>query len=359
MSRSAVAPPDGTESLLATLTPSDRATRLVRRPLLVRWAASYRIELTMLVVLAVLVVALQLATGDELKGGNVANVLQAAAPLVLISLGQLLVMSTAGIDLSVGSVFSLSGIAGAAIMNKHGVTEGVVVALAVGAACGAVNGFLVTRAKLAPFIVTLAMFSAAASLAFVVTNGASQVVPVSFGGLDAGHLIPGVANYVLIIFLAVAVFQLILTRTIFGRWLYASGSNESAARLVGVPTDRVKFSAYVISGLLAACAALLTASYLGTVEAIAGNGLELQSIAAVVIGGASLFGGTGTAIGALIGVLITSVIQNGINLLGINSFWRGTVTGAVIVLAVLVERATRSDGGRVLVRRLRRRPTAD
>ena len=179
-------------------------------------------------------------------------------------------------------------------------------------------------------------------------------MPPSFFQLNAGHLVPGVANYVLFIILAVALTHVVLTRTIFGRWLFATGSNESAARLVGVPTDRAKLIAYVTSGLLAAVAALLTASYLGTVEAIAGTGLELQSIAAVVIGGASLFGGMGSAFGALVGVLITTVIQNGINLLGINSFWRGTVTGGVIVLAVLVERATRSQRTGVRWRRMRR-----
>ena len=343
MPEAAVVDRSDTSLLDVVSTPDEGSSRLVRRGLVVRIVGKYRIEFAMVVVLLALLLALQAATGLALGGGNLANILQAAAPLVLISLGQLLVIATAGIDLSVGSVFSLAGITGALMMQRHGVAVGVIVGLGVGAACGLVNGVLVTRAKLAPFIVTLAMFSAAASLAFVVTNGASQTIPVSFAGLNAGHLVPGVANYVLFIVAAVVLFHVVLTRTIFGRWLFATGSNEPAARLVGVPTDRVKLVAYVVSGVLAAVAALLTASYLGTVEAIAGTGLELQSIAAVVIGGASLFGGMGSAFGALVGVLITTVIQNGINLLGINSFWRGAVTGGVIVLAVLVERATRSQ----------------
>jgi ribose transport system permease protein len=136
------------------------------------------------------------------------------------------------------------------------------------------------------------------------------------------------------------VAQLVLSFLVFGRWIYAVGSNPRAAELVGIPTRRVLMASYVTSGFCAALASVLMLSYLSNAEVTSGNGLELQAIAAVVIGGASLFGGRGSAVGALLGALIITAIQNTVNLLGINTFWQGTVTGAVILLAVLADRIT-------------------
>jgi ribose transport system permease protein len=320
----------------------NRETLIKQQSNLVKTMKTYRIEIVMLAALVVLFTVLQLMTGIAVSSVNLKNILQVASPLVLIAFGQLLVMITAGIDLSVGSVYSLSGIVGASVMASHGIFLGVIAALAVGAACGCVNGFFVVKTKLAPFIVTLAMYSIAASLAFIATNGTSiTITQDSFTSLNQGHIIPGLPNYILYIIISTIILHFILRKSIFGRWLYATGSNEAAARLVGVPTNRVKFLAYVISGILASAAAIINASLLLTVEGTAGTGLELLAIAAVVIGGASLFGGVGSAIGALIGTLFITGITNGINLLGINTFWGGTITGAVIIAAVMIERSTR------------------
>ncbi|MCF8568113.1 ABC transporter permease [Alicyclobacillus tolerans] len=307
----------------------------------------YRVELSMTVVLVVLFVVLQFITGTALKPINIVNVAQVAAPIVLVAFGQLMVMITAGIDLSVGSVFSLTGIVGASVMVKHGVFVGIVAGLLVGAVCGAVNGFLVVKTRLAPFIVTLAMYSAASSLAYVATNGNSiSINRTGFALFDQGHLFR-IPNFIIYMIVSTVILHFVLRKSLFGRWLYATGSNEEAARLVGVPTNRIKFLAYTLSGTLTAIASLLNASYLMNVEGSAGGGLELVTIAAVVIGGASLFGGIGSAIGALVGTLFETGITNGLNLLGINSFWDGTVTGAVIIVAVLIERGTRMENGTI------------
>ena len=311
-------------------------------PRLLRAAARFRVELV--IAFACILVELLLSTVQSaaISSGNIANIAQSAAPLVIIALGQLLVIVTAGIDLSVGSVFSLTGIVAAALVNHH-VPTGVAVlgALAVGALCGLVNGVCVAVLGLAPFIVTLVTYSVAASLAFVVTSGNSQPVgSTSFGSINSGHYL-GVPNYLLYVIVLVVLLQLVLSGTTQGRWLYAVGSNERAARLIGVPVRGIKLVAYTASGLLAAFAAVLSVSYLANAEATAGNGLELQAIAAVVIGGASLFGGVGSAASALTGAVLVTVIQNAVNLLGVNSFYQGTITGLVILLAVLAERVTR------------------
>lgn len=311
-------------------------------PPLLQAVARFRVELVIAVACVLVELLLSIVQPAAISGGNITNIAQTTAPLVIIALGQLLVVITAGIDLSVGSVFSLTGIIAAALLNHHAPTGVAVLgALAIGAGFGLVNGVCVAVLGLAPFIVTLVGYSVAASLAFVITSGNSQPVSsTSFVGIDTGHYL-GIPNYLLYVIALVVLLQLVLSGTTQGRWLYAVGSNERAARLIGVPVRSIKLAAYTASGLLAAFAAVLSVSYLSNAESTAGNGLELQAIAAVVIGGASLFGGVGSALSALTGAVLVTVIQNAVNLLGVNSFYQGTITGLVILLAVLAERVTR------------------
>ncbi len=299
---------------------------------------SYKLELGMAVILVVLYIVLHFVTGTALTKGNLLNVLQSSAPLLIMTMGQLVVVITGGIDLSVGSIYSLSGMACALVMiSTESIAASVVTCLVVGTLCGVVNGLLVSKLRMAPFIVTLAMQGAAASLTKIIAGGNSQTLTLTeFRYFNRGHIIPGVRNYMLYMVIIVVLMHFILRKTTFGRWIYATGSNEEASRLVGIPVDKVKISCYTISAFLSSLAALLGASRLMTVECIAGTGMELDSIAATCIGGASLSGGLGTALGALIGTFLTKGINNGINLLGINSFWTGTVTGIVIVIAVYV-----------------------
>jgi ribose transport system permease protein len=337
--------PEGsmTEATIAT-SPAKPAWRLRQRASLpVRLARSYRTEIAIAAAILVILLVVSAWSPHVLTWGNLANIAQASAPLVLMSLGVFLVIATSGIDLSVGSTFSLTGmIAGLALSAGSAWPMACIVSLGVGLAVGAINGGLVTFVGLAPFVVTLITYAVGGSLAFVITNGHSiAILDQDFWRLNGGEIIPGVANFVLFCVLAVAAVELSLRKLVLGRWIYAIGSNDRAARLLGIPVRGMRFSVYVASGLFASFASLLSLSYISNSEATSGANLMLQAIAACVIGGASLFGGTGSAIGAMLGAVMITVIQNGVNLIGINSFWQGTVTGLVILIAVLIDRATK------------------
>ncbi|MER8912159.1 ABC transporter permease [Mesorhizobium sp. M0854] len=301
---------------------------------------SYRTEAAIAAAIVVLLLAVGMFVPAALSMGNVQNIIQAAAPLIIMSLGVLLVVITGGIDLSVGSVFSLTGMVTALAManGADGLTASAA-GLAVGLVFGSINGLLVTVVGLAPFVVTLITYAVAGSLAFIVTNGRSMPIGApDFWLLNSGEIIPGVPNHLLFCIILMIALEYVLRKVVLGRWFFAVGSSAIAARLLGIPVLRIKFAAYVASGLLASFAGLLTVSYILNAEATAGASLMLQAIAAVVIGGASLFGGTGSAIGAVLGALMITCIQNGVNLIGVNSFWQGSVTGAAILLAVLIDR---------------------
>jgi ribose transport system permease protein len=301
---------------------------------------AYRTEIAIAAAIVLLMVGVSLFVPVALSGGNIRNIIQAAAPLIIMSLGAFLVVLTGGIDLSVGSVFSLTGMVVAlAMANGADAVTASLIGLSVGLVFGAINGFLVTVVRLAPFVVTLITFAVAGSLAFIVTNGRSMPInSPSFWLLNSGKIIPGIPNHLLYCIILMLVLEYMLRRVVVGRWFYAVGSSPSAARLLGIPVLRVTFAAYVASGLLASFSGLVTISYILNAESTAGASLMLQSVAAVVIGGASLAGGTGSAIGAVLGALMITCIQNGVNLLGVNSFWQGSVTGVAILLAVLIDR---------------------
>jgi ribose transport system permease protein len=309
-----------------------------------RWIADYRTEIAIAFAIVAIEVAVGFVIPAALSWGNLANITQAAAPLVIMAIGVLLVVITGGIDLSVGSIFSLAGMV-AALAMAHGLgpVGSSLAGLSVGAVFGAFNGVLVAWVGLAPFVVTLISYAIAASLAFIVTNGHSMPVPdPGYWMLNSGSLVPGVVNHVLFCLVLLLLVEAALKKLVAGRWLFAVGSSGQAAALLGIPVRGIRFGAYLASALLASFAGLLSLSYISNAEATAGSALMLQAIAAVVIGGASLAGGTGSAVGAVLGALMITVIQNGVNLVGINSFWQGTVTGAVILAAALIDRLGRS-----------------
>ncbi|MDB5731546.1 MAG: ribose transporter permease protein, partial [Variovorax sp.] len=332
------------EKTLNETNPFAGRTAPAGQPVWRRWLADYRTEIA----IAIAIVGIEVAVGGvipaALSWGNLANITQAAAPLMIMAIGVLLVVITGGIDLSVGSIFSLTGMVTAlAMANGFGALSASLAGLAVGAVLGAFNGFMVAWVGLAPFVTTLISYAIAASLAFIVTNGHSMPIPnADYWLLNGGSLVPGVANHVLFCLALLIVVELTLRKVVAGRWLFAVGSSAQAAGLLGIPVRGVRFSAYLASALLASFAGLLSLSYISNAEATAGSALMLQAIAAVVIGGASLAGGTGSAVGALLGALMITVIQNGVNLIGINSFWQGTVTGAVILAAALIDRLGRT-----------------
>ncbi|MGW2688827.1 ABC transporter permease/substrate-binding protein [Streptomyces sp. NPDC001414] len=298
-----------------------------------------------LTALIVLVIAMSALSGDFLTTDNLLNVGVQAAVTAILAFGVTFVIVAAGIDLSVGSVAALSATVLAWSATSHGVPVflAVVLAVATGIAAGLVNGFLIAYGKLPPFIATLAMLSVARGLSLVISEGSPIAFPdsVSHLGDTLGGWLP-VPVLVMVVMGLIAAF--VLGRTYIGRSMYAIGGNEEAARLSGLRVSKQKLAIYALSGLFAAVAGIVLASRLSSAQPQAANGYELDAIAAVVIGGASLAGGTGKASGTLIGALILAVLRNGLNLLNVSAFWQQVVIGVVIALAVLLDTVRRKAG---------------
>ena len=285
-----------------------------------------------------LCLTLWVATPHFLTVSNLLNVLEQTAINAIVAVGMTFVIISGGIDLSVGSVLALSGIAlGSALQAGAAVPVAIALALAVGLGCGLVNGVLVTFGRLPPFIATLGMMSVARGAALMLAEGR----PISgfddgFRVLAAGRVLMMPAP-VIIAGLIYAVAHFVLGHTVFGRATYAIGGNEEAARLSGVHVRYHKTAIYGVAGLMSAAAAVILTARLNSAQPTAGTMYELDAIAATVIGGTSLLGGEGTIMGALIGALIMGVLRNGLNLLNVSSFFQQVVIGVVIIGAVLVD----------------------
>ncbi|HKS53064.1 MAG TPA: ABC transporter permease [Pseudonocardiaceae bacterium] len=279
---------------------------------------------------------LSLASNAFLSTTNLINIGVQSAVVAIIAIGMTLVIITAGIDLSVGSVAALSGVLGALLVVTYGVAVplAVVGGAAIGALAGLVNGVLVTQAGMAPFIATLGMLSVARGLVYIVTGSvAVSGAPPEFKLLGQGRL--GALPIPILALVIVALAgHFVLTRTKLGRYAYAMGSNVEAARLSGIPVKRYLSIVYIISGTLAGLAGMIAASRVNSGQPNFGIGLELDVIAATVIGGASLFGGEGTVIGTLLGALLIALIRNGSVLLDINIFYQQVIIGVIIWIAV-------------------------
>lgn len=273
---------------------------------------------------------------------NFYNITRNFAFIGIMALGMVVVIITAGIDLSVGSVMGLVGVVcGLLLQAGYAWWIGVLGGLFAGMAAGAVNGALIAYVGLSPFVVTLGMLSFARSLAVVLSQNQMiyQLGPggPTFKAIGGGALF-GIANPVWVLVVLTAVFAVILNFTSWGKHLYAIGGNENAARLTGVPVTRVKMQAYVISGLTAAISAILVVGWQGSAINALGTGYELRVIASTVIGGANLMGGEGGAYGAFVGAALLEVIRNSLLMAGIDSNWQGAFVGVFIVLAVLLEK---------------------
>ncbi|NEA61463.1 substrate-binding domain-containing protein [Streptomyces sp. SID12488] len=301
-----------------------------------------------LTALIVLVIAMSALSGDFLTTDNLLNVGVQAAVTAVLAFGVTFVIVSAGIDLSVGSVAALSATVLAWAATSEGVPVAIAVVLAVvtGIACGLVNGFLISYGKLPPFIATLAMLSVGRGLSLVISQGSPIAFPSSVSHL--GDTLGGWLPVPVLVMVAMGlVTAFVLGRTYLGRSMYAIGGNEEAARLSGLRVKKQKLAIYALSGLFAAAAGIVLASRLSSAQPQAAQGYELDAIAAVVIGGASLAGGTGKASGTLIGALILAVLRNGLNLLSVSAFWQQVVIGVVIALAVLLDTARRKSGATV------------
>lgn len=277
---------------------------------------------------------------------NVQNILQQIPVNGIMAIGMTLVIITAGIDLSVGSVLAFSAVVATSFVSStHHQPYPLIVALAmgvlVGLVCGSINGLLIAKRRLAPFIVTLGMMTVARGLALVYTEGRPVIeLSDSYNKIGSGSIGP-VPFPALIFFGVVVVGTFILHFTRFGRYVYAVGGNELAAKVSGVNTDRVLIGVYALAGALAGVAGIILSSRVMSGPPAVGQGSELDAIAAVVIGGTSLSGGIGSIANTIVGVLIIGVMNNGLDLLNVPSYWQQVVKGLIIVLAVLLDRKSK------------------
>jgi ribose transport system permease protein len=298
------------------------------------------------IALLVLAAGLAVLSPDFLTVGNLLDVTRQVSINAVISFGMTLVILLGGIDLSVGSILAVSSLVVALLMRGG---ESAALATAVGILCGALmgaaNGLLVTKGRVAPFIATLGTMTLLRGLALVLCQGS----PISgfpsgfFAALGGGYLarmIPLPVVWMLVLF---AILWFVLDRSVFGRHVYATGGNAEAASLSGVNVDRVQILVYTLSGFTAAVAGIILTSRLDSAQPTAGEGYELDAITAVVLGGTSLAGGRGWIFGTLLGALLIGVLNNGLNLVGVSAFYQQVIKGSVILLAVLLDRAQKSD----------------
>ena len=309
------------------------------------WLSSVLGSQTFWVLIAVILacIFLSFATDSFATTKNLYNITRNVTFVAIIALGMTLVIITGGIDLSVGSVLCLcSMILGVVMHAGYTIEVGIAASIATALAIGAFHGVLIAYVGLPPFVVTLGTLSIARSLAMVASG---NTVVFQFGpdhdkllALGGGAWLFGIANPVLYMIVLALLTGFVLRWTKFGRHVYAIGGNEHAATLTGVPVKPIKVAVYMISSLSAGIAGIVQTGWLGAITTNIGTGLELQVIAAAVIGGAALAGGVGTALGALVGAALIEVIRNSLGLLGINAFWQGCFIGGAILVAILFDR---------------------
>jgi ribose transport system permease protein len=302
-----------------------------------------------LILVALLLAFSVLEYESFVSASNARNVATDAAVLLVVATGMTYVIVTAGIDLSVGAVLVFSGVVSVKAMNGVGgdnwgtIAVGLAVALLSGFAWGVVNGFLVAKARIPPLIVTLGTLGMSLGAALLITGGVDERdVPFKLvDTIGSGRLFSQVPYLVIIAFAVALVFGVLLAATRFGRYTYAVGSNEEAARRAGIPVDRHLIKVYALAGTLSGLAGFLSVARFATTT-IGGHDTDnLQSIAAVVIGGTSLFGGVGTMLGTVFGVFIPAVLQNGFVIVGVQPFWQQIAVGAVLIGAVYLDQLRR------------------
>jgi len=290
--------------------------------------------------LLILVIVLSFLSPYFLTIPNVLNIIRQVSIIAIVSFGMTMVILTGGIDLSVGSMLAFSGAITAGMMVNSGLNVflAILIGLAAGTALGFFNGLAVAKAKLPAFIVTLAMMTIARGFTLIYTDGR----PISgftetFRFFGAGYL-GRIPIPVVIMFIFLIIIYILLKKTPLGRYIYAIGGNETATKLSGINTDKIKIAVYALNGFLASVSGIILTSRLNSAQPMSGEGYELDAIAAVVLGGTSLSGGSGTVIGTIVGALIIAVLNNGLNLLNVSSFYQLVAKGAVILLAVFLDR---------------------
>jgi ribose transport system permease protein len=296
--------------------------------------------------LALLVVIFAALYPGFVSWDNALNILTGASVIAILAIGQTFVIATGGIDLSVGMILAFSAMVGALLMTSGApVPLAIAVAILVGSAAGLINGLLVVLTGVTPFIVTLGTMSVFNGAALVVNDGRPVYeLPADFTGGVLTASFGGVPAPVWMMIGATIFFALVLRRSVLGEYALAIGGNEEATRLAGVAVNRWKVTVYVLAGALAAVGGVITAARLGTADPTAGSDLLLVCIAASVMGGASLFGGEGSIVGAAVGAVLITTLQTGLTLLGVASFYQLIAVGAVIIIAVAADQFARRHG---------------
>jgi len=289
---------------------------------------------------ALLFIVFSVLTSSFYSPGNLLDILLQSSINAMIAVGMTLVVIARGIDLSVGSVVGLTSMITASLLPINPLL-GIVAGIVLGLVCGLINGVLIAKLKLPDFIVTLGMLSIYRGAALIYTDGKPIYgIDATFRAIFAGD-VAGIPTPVIFALAIALVAFLVVRYTALGEQIIAVGGNEEAARLAGINIDRVKICVYAISGLLATFAGFVLIGRIGAAEPIGGTGFELQAIGAAVIGGASLFGGEGNPLGALVGALTLGAMQNGLTLLNVPSFWQLVATGVVVIVAVFADQVTR------------------
>ena len=294
--------------------------------------------ITAAIALVVLVVALSIASPMFLSTSNLMSILRQAAVYVIMGLGMSFVMMTGGVDLSQGSLLALIGVISAYIVQNVGsIPLAILASVVVGAVIGSINGTIVSCLSIPPFIATLASMYLCRGLTLVITQ-ASPIVLTNdaFKWIGTGSLL-GLPVPVYIFLIAAAVGQFILSYTATGRFILAVGSNQEAARLSGIKTRWNKCKAYILSGIMVSIAGIVYVSRLGAAQATAGQSYEMEAIAAAVLGGTSVMGGEGTVFGTVLGAIVVAIVRNAMVLLEISTYYQQVVTGAVILIAVIID----------------------
>lgn len=307
-------------------------------------------EIGILIILFVLCFFLSVATPTFLTSTNIFNILRAFSWIAISAFGISMVIITGGIDLSVGSVMALSGLITAMMIKANfGIFLSILGGLFIGAFVGFVNGFLVSKANLPPFVATLGTMSIARGFCYGLTGGwPVRELPQSFmfwGQYDIPFLGVGIPLPVVVMIILGIVTSLFLNRTVWGYRIYAVGGNEQAASLSGINTGRIKLLVYTLCGFLTAIGGLLMTARLGVAAPTAASGYELDVIASAVIGGTSLSGGEGTILGVLVGAAIMQVLRTGMVLLGFPAYWQPAAIGAIIILAIVFDQYRKKKVG--------------
>lgn len=303
-----------------------------------------RQESSIIMALVVYIVFVSCINNNFISSGNIFNILRSSGFALIAITGMTLILITAGLDLSVGSVLALGGVvSGMVAQSGAPVPIAILSGILVGAAIGCINGYIIVKVGIPPLIVTLGMQYAARGLVSVITRGVPVYpLPKNFTAIEQVKLF-GVIPTVVVVAISIAIlFHVVLTRTPFGRAVYAVGGNEEAARISGINTKKTKFYVYLITSALAGLAGVFMAARLGSGEAAAGTGYELTVICGSIIGGTSVLGGTGTILGAILGGLFMEILTNSLTLMRISVYWQQLVVGTILILAVMLDQYKRN-----------------